>query len=375
MEIRKTSIYDNFICTAQNCPENCCRGWRVHIDDDTVQKYMEMKGANGFIIRACMQTDDTMPYFSRNSIVCPLMTFKGLCSIQKKLGPDMMPEICRRFPRDIRNYGSFVEMHLDPACTRVSEMLLESKDNITLVRSDREINFPVYGNNDDITFLNELDRSRSGLMKLFEHSKDKTIYSLDKIFTEAMNIAFDDHENVLKISESRRKRETGIRNFPLPAVLLNEMAADSFYKDKMLLYSPYFYRLFRSYFRYFGNLTPAKAQKKYENALDRMISEYPDTARHIFTYIRYSLEREYLTTYEDYSFIKRILDNIICANIVLMLMTVCHMKYGRLSVSDEARIISMTERRARHNEDILKKLSDMYRHDTPDFFSTDMRRS
>ena len=30
---------------------------------------------------------------------------------------------------------------------------------------------------------------------------------------------------------------------------------------------------------------------------------------------------------------------------------------------------------ARHNESILKKLSDMYRHDTPDFFSTDMRRS
>ena len=73
-----------------------------------------------------MQTDDTMPYFSRKSIVCPLMELNGLCSIQKRLGADLMPEICRRFPRDIRNYGPFAEMHLDPACTRVSEMILEN---------------------------------------------------------------------------------------------------------------------------------------------------------------------------------------------------------------------------------------------------------
>ena len=97
MEIRKTSIYDRFICSAGKCPENCCRGWRVHIDDDTVQKYLEMKGPEGFIIRTFMQTDDTMPYFSRNSIVCPLMSLKGLCSIQKKLGEDLMPEICSSF--------------------------------------------------------------------------------------------------------------------------------------------------------------------------------------------------------------------------------------------------------------------------------------
>ena len=374
MEIRKTSIYDSFICTAEKCPENCCRGWRVHIDDDTVQKYLEMKGVCGFMIRACMHTDDSMPYFSGRSVVCPLMTFKGLCSIQKRFGEDLMPEICRRFPRDIRNYGAFAEMHLDPACTRVSEMLLEAGSDITLVSSIGETGLPVYGNNDDSLFLEELVRSRSALLKLFEYDGNKTLYSLDGIFTEAMNIAFDDHEKVLGISESRRKRESGIKNLPLPASLLNEMTAGSFYKDRMLLYSPYFYGLFRSYFRYFGNLTPAKAQKKYENALERMICSHPGTVSHIFTYIRYSLEREYLTTYEDYSFIKRILDNIICANMVLLLMTVCHMRYGRLTVTDEARIISMTERRARHNESILKKLSDMYRNDTPDFFSTDTCR-
>lgn len=374
MEIRKTSIYDNFTCTAGKCPENCCRGWRVHIDTDTVQKYLEMKGPDGFIIRACMHTDDTMPYFSGKSIVCPLMTMKGLCSIQKKHGEDLMPEICRKFPRDIRNYGPFAEMHLDPACTRVSEMLISSQNDITLVSSNDILDLPLYGNNDDRDFLMDLDRSRASLLSLFEYDNSKTVYSLDGIFTEAMNIAFDDHERVLGIKESHRERESDIKNFPLPAGLLNEMTADSFYKDKILLYSPFFYRLFRAYFRYFGNLNPASADRRYRNALDRMLAEYPETTGHIFRYIRYSLEREYLTTYEDYSFIKRILDNIICANMVLMMMTVCHMKYRRLTVTDEARIISMTERRARHNDSILKTLSDMYRNGTPGFFSTDMRR-
>ncbi|MBQ7464373.1 MAG: flagellin lysine-N-methylase [Lachnospiraceae bacterium] len=373
MEIRKTSIYDSFICTADKCPENCCRGWRIHIDDDTVQKYMEMKGLEGIIIRTCVQTDDTMPYFSRRSVVCPLMTIKGLCSIQKRHGEDLMPEICRRFPRDIRNYGLFTEFHLDPACTHVCEMLLDPEVSPTLVISEDEIKQPQYGTNDDTGFLKELDRSRAGLMKLFEYSEEKDLYSLDGIFTDAMNIAFDDHDKVLNISESRRKREIKIQNLPLPAVLINEMISASFYKDEMRFYSPYFYRLFRSYFRYFGGLSPLKAQHRYEDALKKLQSDCPQVVSHIYTYIRYSLEREYLSTYEDYSFIKRILDNIICANLVLVLMTVCHMRYGRLTLSDEARIISMTERRARHNESILKKLSDMYRKDTPDFFSTDMR--
>lgn len=373
MEIRKTSIYDSFICTADKCPENCCRGWRIHIDDDTVQKYMEMKGPRGIIIRTFMQTDDTMPYFSRRSIVCPLMTPKGLCSIQKREGEDLMPQICRKFPRDTRNYGPFAEFHLDPACTRAAEMLLESSDNITLVGSDNDISLPLYGNNDDRDFLAELVRSRAALMKLFEYGEGKDLHTLDGMFTEAMNIAFDDHEKVLRISESSRKRELNTKNLPLPAALINEMISASFYKDEMRLYSPFFYKLFRSYFRYFGGLTPLKAQHRFEDALKKLISARPGIIPHIYAYIRYSLEREYLTTYEDYSFIKRILDNIICANMVLVLMTVCHMRNGDLTISDEARIISMTERRARHNESILKKLSDMYRKDNPGFFSADMR--
>ncbi len=375
MEIRKTSIYDNFICTADKCPENCCRGWRIHIDDETVQKYLEMKGKDGIIIRMCMQTDDTMPYFSRRSIVCPLMTLKGLCSIQKKYGADLMPEICRRFPRDIRNYGPFTEMHLDPACTRVSEMILESSKDITLVSSEGEIDLPLYGNNDDMAFLTELLASRSSLTELFRDSEEDTVFSLDEIFGKALRIAFKDHERVLGITEGNRTDEIRISNFPLPVELLNEMIDNSFYKDSMLYYSPFFYRLFRLYFRYFDDLTPAKARHRFDEALNGLIETYPELKSHIFAYIRYSLEREYLTTYEDYSFIKRILDNIICSNLILLLETVYWMKHKTMSLQVEARIISMCERRARHNESILRRLSEMYKNDTPDFFLTDPGRS
>ncbi len=375
MEIRKSSIYDNFICTADKCPENCCRGWRIHIDDDTVQKYFEMKGFDGFLIRLCMQTDDTMPYFSRRSIVCPLMTPKGLCSIQKKYGEDLMPEICRRFPRDIRNYGEFAEMHLDPACTHVSEMLLEHSKDITLVSSDGEINLPLYGNNDDTAFLRQLDSSRRSLMQLFSDDPAADIFSLNEIFTRALNIAFDDHEKVLGISESGRQKDTKIKSFPLPVTLLNEMINNSFYKDSMRYYSPFFYRLFKLYFRYFDNLTPSRAKSRFDSALKELLSSYPQLKSHIFAYIRYSLEREYLTTYEDYSFIKRILDNIICSNLVILLETVYWIRYKKMDIGIEARIISMCERRARHNESILRRLSDMYKSDFPGFFLTDPGRS
>ena len=368
--IRKTSIYDSFVCTEDRCPESCCRGWRIHIDDKTVQKYLEMKGMKGVCIRLFMHIDDYMPYFSKKAIRCPLLTLDWHCAIQRHIGVQCMPEICRRFPRDIRNYGSFTEYHLDLSCTHAAFLLLENCGKVTLEEYEGESEAPRYGNNDDGDFLEDLSASRKKLLEYFKVRDRCDIYELDEIFRKALDIAFDDHERVLSCRDEGRAERIPVKVFPLPVEILNDMISKSLYKDKMLWYSPFFYRLFKLYFRYFDHLTPTKGEYLYKTLLKDLLAGYPDVNAHMFEYIRYSLERDYLTTFEDYSFIKRILDALLCSNVILLLEAVYFKRYSVMNTQIEARIISLVERRARHNDFIIGKLADILRLSSPEYFSS-----
>ena len=42
MFIQKQDIFDNFTCIAEKCPESCCKLWQIAVDEDSVDKYLEM---------------------------------------------------------------------------------------------------------------------------------------------------------------------------------------------------------------------------------------------------------------------------------------------------------------------------------------------
>ena len=35
--------YNKFTCIADKCPDNCCRGWEIDIDEDTLDYYKDLK--------------------------------------------------------------------------------------------------------------------------------------------------------------------------------------------------------------------------------------------------------------------------------------------------------------------------------------------
>ena len=43
MVFRVPSYYKNFRCIADKCPDNCCRGWEIDIDEDTLDYYKDLK--------------------------------------------------------------------------------------------------------------------------------------------------------------------------------------------------------------------------------------------------------------------------------------------------------------------------------------------
>ncbi len=51
MRYIKPDFYDNFACIADKCPATCCAGWQIVIDEDSLEKYGELKGAFGKRLR------------------------------------------------------------------------------------------------------------------------------------------------------------------------------------------------------------------------------------------------------------------------------------------------------------------------------------
>ena len=45
MRYLKPHFYDQFVCTAGDCPDTCCAGWQIMIDQNSLKKYRHCKGA------------------------------------------------------------------------------------------------------------------------------------------------------------------------------------------------------------------------------------------------------------------------------------------------------------------------------------------
>lgn len=51
MKYLKPHFYDKFICTAGDCPDTCCAGWQIMIDEESLERYENEPGEFGKILR------------------------------------------------------------------------------------------------------------------------------------------------------------------------------------------------------------------------------------------------------------------------------------------------------------------------------------
>ena len=55
MKLRIPDFYDSFHCIGSECPDNCCIGWELDIDEDTYEYYKNVPGEFGDRLRANME--------------------------------------------------------------------------------------------------------------------------------------------------------------------------------------------------------------------------------------------------------------------------------------------------------------------------------
>ena len=122
--------YGRFHCLADACPDTCCEGWKVALDEKTYGKYQQCSDPvlqpafqQLITINPASTSGDSFAAFATSGGRCTFLS-EGLCSIQKRLGEQYLGAACAAFPRVSNLVNSIVERSLDLSCPEAARLAL-----------------------------------------------------------------------------------------------------------------------------------------------------------------------------------------------------------------------------------------------------------
>ena len=121
------NYYHKFKCIADKCKNNCCIGWEIDIDEETMSLYNSLDTKMGERIRDNIEGD--VPHFTLvDGERCPFLNENGLCDIICEYGEDALCDICFLHPRFKNFYSSFTETGLGLCCEEAARVVLSEEE-------------------------------------------------------------------------------------------------------------------------------------------------------------------------------------------------------------------------------------------------------
>lgn len=120
IKIIKIEYFDEFRCLMDKCPDNCCHGWSISVDETTYNKYVNLN-----IPQLDTKIKSTKPHtIIKNMGKCPFVTEDGLCSIHKEYGEEFLSDTCKTYPRFVSEYGDLFIENIGLSCPAVAQWLV-----------------------------------------------------------------------------------------------------------------------------------------------------------------------------------------------------------------------------------------------------------
>lgn len=130
------SCFASFRCIAGACPDTCCAGWEVDLDEDTLRRYHQLPGALGNEIRSAICQEDDYTFFRLKNGQCLFLNKEKLCRLILALGEDSLSVTCREHPRFWEEYGNTRETCLSISCPEAARLLLEEPLELCVQETD-----------------------------------------------------------------------------------------------------------------------------------------------------------------------------------------------------------------------------------------------
>lgn len=168
MKVTVPDYYDKFRCIAEKCPDNCCIGWEIDVDDYTYEKYMSFTGRLGEKLKdnLIVAEDGCRCFKLDSSERCPFLNNKNLCEIILESGEENLCSICSEHPRFHNCFGNMRESGIGICCIAAAELILSNPDKIEFItyssdEKEYDIDF-------DADFLQEIIHIRNEMIDIMQ---------------------------------------------------------------------------------------------------------------------------------------------------------------------------------------------------------------
>ena len=143
MEIRVPHYYRKFKCTADKCPDTCCAGWQIVIDEESLEKYHKFEGPFGN--RLANSIDWREGVFKQyENKRCAFLDENNLCDIYTEAGPEMFCRTCKTYPRHFEEFENVREISLAMSCPEAAKLILEPKEPVSFVTVEKKYKEEIY---------------------------------------------------------------------------------------------------------------------------------------------------------------------------------------------------------------------------------------
>ena len=134
MKLTKPYFYDKFVCTANRCTDNCCIGWEIDIDDDSMKRFSAAEGDFGKRLRHAIHEHDGVHTFAfGEGERCALLREDGLCELILNMSEDSLCDICALHPRFFGWYNGVKQAGLGLCCEEVCRLLFSDSSPLGFV--------------------------------------------------------------------------------------------------------------------------------------------------------------------------------------------------------------------------------------------------
>ncbi|MBS6735209.1 MAG: flagellin lysine-N-methylase [Clostridiales bacterium] len=161
--------YKKFSCTAGACPDTCCAGWQIQIDDAALKKYRKMKGPLGS--RLLNEIDWNEKCFRRYNGRCAFLNEDNLCDLYLEGGESRaFCRTCRMYPRHVEEFEGLREISLSLSCPEAARIILNLEEPVRFLHGENPRRRETYRDFDYLLFTKLMD-ARAVIFHILQNRK------------------------------------------------------------------------------------------------------------------------------------------------------------------------------------------------------------
>ena len=128
---------DKFFCIAGKCPDTCCAGWEIVVDEKFQNIYKSSSSTAARYAVSRMYTDDDGDVCLKlKNGRCPMLDDENLCRIYIDMGKNALCDVCRIYPRFNKECDDIIFSGISLSCPEAARLIFEDESFGELIRYD-----------------------------------------------------------------------------------------------------------------------------------------------------------------------------------------------------------------------------------------------